>query len=73
MWGCHYLVSEDDIERPILFIESNATRQTKTLNTLNNENNIIEIPGTEVLSQSGGVFLQINKSYLIFCILVQRK
>ena len=72
MWGCHYLVYEDDIERFILFIESNAIQQTRTLITFNNKTTN-KIPGTEVLLQSGGVFLQINKSYLIFCILVQRQ
>jgi hypothetical protein len=54
LWGCHYLVSEDDIERLILFIESNATQQTRTLITFNNENNAIEIlssfiPGTDTI------------------------
>jgi hypothetical protein len=66
LWGCHYLVSEDDIERLILFIESNATQQTRTLITFNNENNVIEIPGTEVLSQSGGVFCTVTKAILFF-------
>jgi hypothetical protein len=66
LWGCHYLVSEDDIERLILFIESNATQQTRTLITFNNENNVIEIPGTEVLSQSGGVFCRVTKAILFF-------
>jgi agmatine/peptidylarginine deiminase len=64
--GCNYLVSEDDIERPILFIESKATQKTRTLITFNNENNVIEIPGTEVLSQSGGVFCIVTKAILFF-------
>jgi hypothetical protein len=49
--GCHYLVSEDDIDRPILFIVSNVTQQTRTLVRFNNENNVIEIAGLIIISQ----------------------
>jgi hypothetical protein len=52
-----YLVYEDDMNRPMSFIESNATEQARTLViTFNNEDNVIEIQGTEVLSKSNGEF-----------------
>jgi hypothetical protein len=52
-----YLVYEDDIDRPISFIESKTTDQARILViTFNNEDNVIEIEGTEVLSKPGGEF-----------------
>lgn len=52
-----YLVYEDDIDRPISFIESKTTDQARTLViTFNNEDNVIEIQGTEVLSKPNGEF-----------------
>jgi hypothetical protein len=52
-----YLVYEDDIDRPISFIESSITDQARTLLiTFNNEDNVIDIQGTEVLSDPGGEF-----------------
>ena len=41
-----YSVYEDDIDRPISFIESNTTEQARILViTFNNEDNVIEIQG----------------------------
>jgi hypothetical protein len=52
-----YLVYEDDIDRQLSFIESRTTDQARTLViTFNNEDNVIEIRGTEVLSEPGGEF-----------------
>ncbi|MDQ3840491.1 MAG: hypothetical protein M3297_14625, partial [Thermoproteota archaeon] len=52
-----YLVYEDDIDRELSFIESRTTDQARTLViTFNNEDNVIEIRGTEVLSEPGGEF-----------------
>jgi hypothetical protein len=52
-----YLVYEDDIDRSISFIESKTTDQARTLViTFNNEDNVIEIQGTEVLSKPSGEF-----------------
>ena len=52
-----YLVYEDDIDKAISFIESKTTDRTRTLLiTFNNEDNVIEIQGTEVLSEPGGEF-----------------
>jgi hypothetical protein len=52
-----YSVFEDDIDRQISFIESRATDQARTLViTFNKEDNVIEIQGTEVLSEPGGEF-----------------
>jgi hypothetical protein len=52
-----YSLFEDDIDRPISFIESRTTDQARTLViTFNSEDNVIEIQGTEVLSESGGEF-----------------
>jgi hypothetical protein len=52
-----YLVYEDDRDRAISFIESKTTAQARTLAiTFNNEDNIIEIQGTDVLSKPGGEF-----------------
>ena len=50
-----YSVFEDDIDRSISFVESRTTDQARTLViTFNNEDNIIDIQGTEVLSEPGG-------------------
>jgi hypothetical protein len=52
-----YLVYEDDIDRQISFIESKTTDRARTLVIIfNNEDNAIEIQGTEVLSAPGGEF-----------------
>lgn len=52
-----YSVYEDDTDRPMSFIESKSTEKARTLViTFNNEDNVIEIQGTEVLSKSGGEF-----------------
>jgi hypothetical protein len=52
-----YLVYEDDMDRPMSFVESKTTDQARTLMiTFNNEDNVIEIQGTEVLSEPGGEF-----------------
>ena len=52
-----YLVYEDDRDRAISFIESKTTSQARTLViTFNNEDNVIEIQGTEVFSEPGGEF-----------------
>lgn len=52
-----YSVFEDDIDRSISFVESRTTDQARTLViTFNNEDNVIEIQGTEVLSEPGGEF-----------------
>jgi hypothetical protein len=52
-----YSVFEDDIERQISYIESKTTDQARTLViTFNKEDNVIEIQGTEVLSEPGGEF-----------------
>jgi hypothetical protein len=52
-----YSVFEDDIDRPISFIESRTTDQARTLViTFNSEDNVLEIQGTEVLSKPGGEF-----------------
>jgi hypothetical protein len=52
-----YLVYEDDIDRSITFIESNTTEKAKTLViTFNDEDDVIEIQGTEVLSKPSGEF-----------------
>jgi hypothetical protein len=56
-----YLVYEDDIDRPISFVETKTTDQARTLAiTFNNEDNVIEIQGTEV---------PINPKSLLFRIL----
>src|SRR5918912_1518567 len=47
-----YLVYEDDLDRPMSFIESKTTEKARTLViTFNNEDDVIEIQGTEVLSK----------------------
>jgi hypothetical protein len=52
-----YSVFEDDIDRQISYMESKTTDQARTLViTFNNEDNVIEIQGTEVLSEPGGEF-----------------
>jgi hypothetical protein len=52
-----YSVYEDDIDRPVSFIESKTTEQARTLViAFNNEDNVIEIQGTEVLSKPGREF-----------------
>jgi hypothetical protein len=52
-----YLVYEDDIDRAMSFVESKTTGQTRTLViSFNNEDNLIEIQGNKVLSESGGEF-----------------
>lgn len=52
-----YSVFEDDIDRSISFVESRTTDQARTLViTFNNEDNVIEIQGTEALSEPGGEF-----------------
>jgi hypothetical protein len=52
-----YSVFEDDIDRQISYIESKTTDQARTLViTFNKEDNVIEIQGTEVLSEPGGEF-----------------
>jgi hypothetical protein len=52
-----FLVYEDDIDRALSFVESKTTDQARTLViTFNNEDNVIEIQGTKVLSESGGEF-----------------
>ena len=52
-----YSVFEDDIDRSISFVESRTTDQARTLViTFNSEDNVIEIQGTEVLSEPGGEF-----------------
>jgi hypothetical protein len=52
-----YSVYEDDIDRPVSFIESRTTEQARTLViAFNNEDNVIEIQGTEVLSKPGREF-----------------
>jgi hypothetical protein len=52
-----YLVYEDDLDRPMSFIESETTEQARTLViSFNNEDDVIEIQGTEVLSKLGGEF-----------------
>jgi hypothetical protein len=52
-----YLVYEDDTDRPMSFIESKTTEKARTLViTFNNEDDVIEIQGTEVLSKLGGEF-----------------
>ena len=52
-----YSVYEDDVDRQISFIESKTTDQARTLViTFNNEDNVIEIQGTEVFSEPGGEF-----------------
>ena len=52
-----YLVYENDIDRQISFIESQTNEQARTLViTFNNEDNVIEIQGTEVLSKPSGEF-----------------
>ncbi|MDQ3840454.1 MAG: hypothetical protein M3297_14435 [Thermoproteota archaeon] len=52
-----YSVYEDDMDRSLSFIESKTTDQARTLViTFNNEDNVIEIRGTEVLSEPGGEF-----------------
>jgi hypothetical protein len=52
-----YSVYEDDIDRPMSFIESKTTEKARTLViTFNNEDNVIVIQGTEVLSKPGREF-----------------
>ena len=52
-----YSVFEDDIDRQISYMESKTTDQARTLViTFNNEDNVIEIQGTEVFSGPGGEF-----------------
>jgi hypothetical protein len=52
-----YLVYEDNLNRPISFIESKTTDQARILViSFNNEDNVIEIQGTEVLSRPGREF-----------------
>jgi hypothetical protein len=52
-----YSVYEDDTDRPMSFIESKTTEKARTLViTFNNEDDVIEIQGTEVLSKPGGEF-----------------
>jgi hypothetical protein len=52
-----YSVYEDDIDRPMSFIESKTTKETRTLViTFNNEDSVIEIQGTEVLSKPSEEF-----------------
>jgi hypothetical protein len=52
-----YLVYEDDRDKAMSFIESKTTDQARTLViSFNNEGNVIEIQGTEVLSELGGEF-----------------
>jgi hypothetical protein len=52
-----FSVYEDDIDKSISFIESKTTDQARTLViTFDNEDNVIEIQGTELLSESGGEF-----------------
>lgn len=52
-----YSVYEDDIDRSITFIESNTTEKARTLViTFNNEDDLIEIQGTEVLSKPSREF-----------------
>ena len=52
-----YLVYEDDIDGPMSFVESNTTEKARTLViTFNNEDDLIEIQGTEVLSKPSGEF-----------------
>jgi hypothetical protein len=52
-----YSVYEDDADRPMSFIESNTTEKARTLVIIfNNEDNVIEIQGTEVLSKPSREF-----------------
>lgn len=52
-----YSVYEDDTDRPMSFIESKTTEKARTLViTFHNEDDVIEIQGTEVLSKPGGEF-----------------
>jgi hypothetical protein len=52
-----YSVYEDDVDRQISYIESRTTDQARTLViTFNSEDNVIEIQGTEVLSEPSGEF-----------------
>jgi hypothetical protein len=52
-----FLVYEDDINREISFVESNTTEKTRVLViAFNNEDDTIQIQGTEILSEPGGEF-----------------
>jgi hypothetical protein len=52
-----YSVDEDDTDRPMSFVESMTTEKARTLViTFNNEDNVIEIQGTEVLSKPSREF-----------------
>ena len=52
-----FLVYEDDIDNAISFVESNTTEKARVLViAFNNEDDTIQIQGTEILSEPGGEF-----------------
>ena len=52
-----FLVYEEDIDREMSFVESNTTEKARILViAFNNEDDTIQIQGTEVLSEPGGEF-----------------
>jgi hypothetical protein len=52
-----FLVYEEDIDREMSFVESNTTEKARVLViAFNNEDNTIQIQGTEILSEPGGEF-----------------
>ena len=52
-----FLVYEDDIDREMSFVESNTTEKARVLViAFNNEDDTIQIQGTEILSEPGGEF-----------------
>jgi hypothetical protein len=52
-----FLVYEEDIVREMSFVESNTTEKARVLViAFNNEDDTIQIQGTEILSEPGGEF-----------------
>jgi hypothetical protein len=52
-----FLVYEEDIDREMSFVESNTTEKARVLViAFNNEDDTIQIQGTEILSEPGGEF-----------------